>query len=190
MSNENTDKYKKKIVTIPNMISFFRLCLLPVIIWLYCIREDYLWSVVLVVVSGISDVIDGKIARRFNMVSDLGKVLDPVADKLTQIAVAFCLASRFPLMGAVFVVLTVKEIFAAVFNLVVIKVSGQVTGALWHGKVCTVLLYLTMILHLVWLDIPAAVSDVLAVCCCVMLLVSAGMYTGHNVKVLKKVRGK
>ena len=94
----NTNSTQKKIVTIPNILSFFRLCLIPVIIWLYIGEKNYLWAGIVLILSGATDLADGFIARHFHMISDLGKVLDPVADKLTQAAMLFCLCTRFPLM--------------------------------------------------------------------------------------------
>ena len=79
-------KYLKKenILTIPNLLSLIRILLIPFIIWLYCAQKAYLCTIIVIALSGFTDIIDGKIARKFNMVSDVGKVLDPVADKLTQ----------------------------------------------------------------------------------------------------------
>ena len=81
------NKYKNKILTIPNILSFFRLCLIPVIVWLYIGRENYFWTLVILIPSGITDIVDGIIARKCNMISDFGKAFDPIADKLTQAAI-------------------------------------------------------------------------------------------------------
>lgn len=68
---------KENVLTIPNLLSLFRLLLIPVIVWLYCVRQDYRWTIVALAVSGLSDILDGIIARKFNMVSDLGKIRIP-----------------------------------------------------------------------------------------------------------------
>lgn len=177
-------KYQKKIFTIPNVLSFFRLCLIPVIVWLYCFKEDYLWTTLILALSGITDIADGIIARHFGMISDLGKALDPVADKLTQIVMLFCLVTRFPYMLIPLVILTLKEIFAAVTGLLTIKKSGKVMGAVWHGKANTILLYAMMLIHLIWFGIPAVVSNVLITVCTAMMLISAVLYGIRNIKVL------
>ena len=78
---------KDQIFTIPNLLSIIRLILIPIIVWLYCEKQNYNAAVAVIVVSGATDITDGFIARHFNMVSDFGKILDPVADKLTQAAV-------------------------------------------------------------------------------------------------------
>ena len=91
-------KSENKIFTIPNLLSFLRICLIPVIIWLYLVKDNSIWAGFALIFSGVTDVLDGYIARRFQMISDFGKVLDPVADKLTQAAILICLSIRFPLM--------------------------------------------------------------------------------------------
>ena len=90
----NTGSSQSRILTIPNLLSFFRLCLIPVFMWLYCVEKNYLWTGIILILSGLTDTVDGIIARKFNMISDLGKVLDPIADKLTQAAMLFCLLTR------------------------------------------------------------------------------------------------
>lgn len=186
MPENQNEKYKKKIITIPNILSFFRLCLIPVIVWLYCVEENYLATTLVVALSGLTDVVDGFIARRFHMISDFGKAFDPVADKLTQIALLFCLVTRFPHMLVPLVILVVKEIFAGVTGLLVIRKTGTVMGAVWHGKATTACLYGTMIVHLIWYRIPGVVSYILVGLCTVMMLISAVLYGLRNCTALKK----
>ena len=107
----STGSSQSKILTIPNLLSFFRLCLIPVFMWLYCVERNYLWTGIILIISGLTDTVDGIIARKFNMISDLGKVLDPIADKVTQAAMLFCLLTRFPLMIAPLALMVVKEFF-------------------------------------------------------------------------------
>lgn len=180
-----TNRYKNKILTIPNMLSFFRLCLIPVIVWLYMVKKDALWTTAVLVLSGVTDIVDGIIARKCHMISDFGKAFDPVADKLTQIAVLFCLVTQFPYMLVPLAVLVVKELFAIVVNLIIIRRTGDVHGAVWHGKVTTALLYSTMGIHLLWVNIPAVVSCVLIGVCTVMILLSGILYSIQNIGYLK-----
>ena len=144
---------RKQLFTIPNLLSLLRLCMIPLIIWLYCTQKNYALTAVVLVLSGLTDMVDGYIARRFNMVTDLGKALDPVADKLTQASVMFCLLSRFRMMLVPLLLLIFKEVCNGVMSLVVIKKTGKVCGADWHGKVCTWLLYAMIFVHIVWFDI-------------------------------------
>ena len=177
---------QSKILTIPNLLSFFRLCMIPVFMWLYCVERNYLWTGIILIISGLTDTVDGIIARKFNMISDLGKVLDPIADKVTQAAMLFCLLTRFPLMIAPLALMVVKEFFMGVTGLLVIQKTGKVFGADWHGKVNTWLLYAMMIIHVFWYNIPDVVSKVLIGICVVMMLISLVLYGRHNLKALRE----
>ena len=190
MKSTSNDTYntQNKILTIPNMLSFFRLCLIPVIMWLYCVEDNYLWAGIVLIVSGITDTVDGFVARHFHMTSDLGKVLDPVADKLTQAGMLFCLLTPFPLMILPPGIMVLKEFFMGVTGLMVIQKTGKVFGADWHGKVTTWLLYAMMILHVFWYNIPAGLSRVLIAACVVMMLISLVLYGRHNLKALREDR--
>ncbi len=115
----------KDFFSVPNLISYLRLILIPFIIWAYCEKESGLLTAILVAVSGFTDVLDGKIARRFNMVTDIGKVLDPIADKLTQAAMMYCLLTKYELMLPALIVLVVKEIFMAVTAIMETKYSAK-----------------------------------------------------------------
>ena len=104
------ETYKNKILTVPNVLSAFRLLLVPALAWLYLVRKDYSATAWVLLLSGATDIADGFIARRFGMVSDLGKALDPIADKLTQIVMLACLLTRFGNLLFPCVLLIVKEI--------------------------------------------------------------------------------
>lgn len=178
------EKYKNKIITIPNILSLFRLLLIPVIVWLYVVRHDTKWTCAILVLSGITDVVDGIIARKCHMVSDFGKVFDPVADKLTQIAMLFCLITRFRWMLLPLCVMIVKEITAGILGLAVIRKTGKVESAVWHGKATTVSLYSMMIIHLIWYNIPGVVSGVLIAACTALAVLSAILYGMQNIGIL------
>lgn len=182
------DSYEKerydRILTIPNVLSFFRLCLIPLFVWLYCIRQNFFWTAAVLALSGLTDVADGYIARRFNMVSALGKILDPVADKLTQGAMLFCLLTRFPFMALLLILFVMKEAFDAVTGILVVKKTKQVYGAEWHGKATTSMLYGMMFVHLVWYDIPVWISDFLTCLCIGMMMFSLFLYGRRNLAIL------
>ena len=183
MNSEN--KTENKILTIPNLLSLFRLILIPAIIWLYWFRKDYFPAGVLLIISGLTDLADGYIARHFNAVSNVGKILDPIADKLTQAAMLFCLVTRFPLMAAPFGFLVIKEVFIGTTGLLMIRKTGKVVGADFHGKVATTLLYAMMILHIFWIDIPSAVSAVSILICLVSMAFTLLTYGSRNMRVLQ-----
>lgn len=176
---------QNKIFTIPNVLSFFRLCLIPLLIWLYCVEHNFMWTAYILLLSGATDIVDGFIARRFHMISDLGKVLDPIADKLTQASMLFCLLTRFPLMIAPIALMLFKEMCMGISGFLVIKKAGTVLGANWHGKVATCLLYGMMLLHVVWYDIPSIVSNICVASCMVMMIISLILYGRRNWNTLK-----
>lgn len=186
MTNDSAGRYQNKILTIPNILSFFRLCLIPVIVWLYVGKQDYLWTLLILTLSGVTDIVDGIIARKFNMVSNFGKAFDPVADKLTQMAMLFCLVSRFKYMMVPFVLLVVKEVFTGITALVSIKKTNTVKGAVWHGKLTTVSLYAMMAIHVVWFNIPRTLSLILVGICIGIMLMSFIMYAIQNFTAIRK----
>lgn len=132
---------KKEIFSIPNLMGYFRILMIPVFCYLYIGKKMYLEALSVVLLSSLTDLFDGKIARKFNMVTELGKLLDPVADKMTHGALALCLAVRYPLMWALILLLIVKEGYMAVMGAVLLKKGKKLNGAMWFGKVCTAVLF-------------------------------------------------
>lgn len=178
-------KSENKILTVPNLLSLFRLILIPVIVWLYWYRKEYIPAGVLLIISGLTDLADGYIARHFNAVSNVGKILDPIADKLTQAAMLFCLVTRFPLMAAPFGFLVIKELFIGTTGLLMIRKTGKVVGADFHGKVATTLLYAMMILHIFWIDITPEISAVTILICLISMAFTLLVYGNRNMRVLQ-----
>lgn len=180
--------FKGKIITIPNLLTSVRILLIPILLWFYLEKADMRVTVILLAISGLTDILDGFIARHFHCISDLGKALDPVADKLTQLAMLICLLMRFPRMLVLIIVLCVKEIFVASTQLLVIHRTEVVLGADWHGKVTTTLLYGVMLLHLLWMDLPEELSFALEMLCIGMLLLSGVLYGLRNIRAAKAAR--
>lgn len=176
---------KEEIFTIPNLLSLCRLLMIPVIMWLYCEKEAYGWALAVLILSGLTDILDGWIARKWNLVSDFGKVLDPIADKLTQAATLWCLLQRFSHLWLLLATLVIKETVTGVMGLCAVKKSGRVEGADWHGKVCTAMLYTVMGLHMLWPMIPTWLSVLLMVLCVTVMLFSGLLYWYRNLKQIK-----
>lgn len=135
-----------RILTLPNVLSFFRLILIPLIVYLFETNQ-YWWAFGMLLLSGATDVVDGWIARTFHLISDFGKALDPIADKLTQLAVLFCLMKEY---WWVLAVLVFKEVFIGVMTLMALKKTGSIYSAGWYGKLCTVVIYLSMFVLILW----------------------------------------
>ena len=178
----------KQILTIPNLLSVFRILLIPLIVWLYCGKQDYPLAAWALLLSGATDIADGFIARRFHMVSDLGKVLDPIADKLTQTATLGCLLTRFQSIWWLLGVLVIKECCMAFMGLLVIRRTGAVYSAAWHGKLATCVLYAVIFTHIVWFDLPGGVSTILAAAGAAAILLSLVLYTLQDVRKLREAR--
>ncbi len=140
----------RKVLTIPNIISMFRLALIPFFVVSYFLganNESFLHlSIGIVLLSGLSDVADGFIARKFNMISDLGKVLDPIADKLTQASVMLCLAFMHPIaIFPMFGVLFVKELLTLFVAVHLLSSGTKPISSKWFGKISTLAIFFTMV---------------------------------------------
>ena len=171
--------WKKEMFTIPNLLSLFRLLLIPayVRIYLRASREsDYLLAGGILAVSCLTDLLDGYIARRCNMVSDVGKLLDPAADKLTQLVLILCLAGKHPILYPVLALFLAKELFQ-IFAVIVHYHRGKaLSGALTAGKVCTTVLFFSMILLVLFPRLPNRWVSLLALLDSVFLLFSFSRY--------------
>ncbi len=167
----------KKVFTIPNILSMMRIALVPIIVWTYfnqSIDNHYLIALILVFVSAVTDVLDGFIARRFNMITDVGKILDPIADKLTQFVVVFCLACKNPIMFAVAAIIFAKELLTLIGAVLFVKRGNETPYARWWGKLTTVVLYATMLMYILSDVIDYVLPDwlcVTAVSLCIACLV-------------------
>lgn len=142
-------KWKREVFTIPNLLSFIRLVLIPVYMHLYlCARETRQFHIagLILTASCLTDSLDGIIARRFNMISTVGKILDPLADKLTQYTVILCLSTNYPQLISVLALFTVKEVTQVLFGLYYLRRGKILPGALMAGKVCTTVLFTSLIL--------------------------------------------
>lgn len=143
------NKLKKEIFSIPNMLSYFRILLIPVFVILFFNSGEsvgyHIASAAVLIVSGLTDMLDGKIARKFNQITELGKIIDPIADKLTQCAVMICLAMHYKLLWFFIGILVIKEITMAVLAFLFMKKGRKLKGAHWYGKVSTTVFYLVII---------------------------------------------
>ena len=174
---------KDQILTIPNILSFFRIVLIPVIVALYLTGHP-IWALVFIILSGITDVVDGFIARKFHMVTDFGKFIDPVADKLTQGIVLISLLTRFPYMWIPLVIMIIKEATVFILRFIMFRKTEEVKSAEWHGKLTTVVLYLIMALHIIWPTIPQTVSTICILIASGLMLLSFTLYTVSTVLIL------
>ena len=171
-----------RILTVPNLLSFFRILLIPVIIGLY-FKDQYWWAFGLRVLSGATDVVDGWIARTFHVVSDFGKAIDPVADKLTQIALLLCLMPmKYWWMVAI---LITKEASIGILTLIALRRTHSVYSAGWYGKICTVVIYLSMFVLILWRDADPTFVLVDAIVCSALIALAFVLYLIRYTAILR-----
>ena len=148
---------KKDIFTLPNIMSVFRILLIPIYIYIYLNADktaDYWLAGGLLILSSITDMLDGIIARKFNMISQLGKILDPIADKLTQGVIMVCLSMHYNNMRILLTFFIIKEGFMAVMGIINLKKKKMLHGAKMSGKICTTVLFICMILLILFPEMP------------------------------------
>ncbi len=167
--------YAKQIWTVPNILSYLRIILIPVFAAAYL--NDRLWlSVAALALSALSDVADGFIARKLNQVTDLGKILDPIADKLTQATVIICISTVYRPVIILFFLLLVKEPLMLLMGMKTLRNIGQVHGARWYGKVCTAVLYGSMAIFVLVPSIPHPLVNLLVALCSGVIVMALVMY--------------
>ena len=167
--------WKKEIMTIPNLLSLFRLLLIPVYMVIYLQAQkpsDYVTAGVILALSCLTDMIDGKIARKFNMITTLGKFLDPLADKTTQFALLICLGIRYPVLWAVFSLFVLKELFQLFAGIMVARRGYILKGALFSGKVCTTVLFTSLVIMVIFPELSKFSVDMVALTDGVILMVA------------------
>lgn len=171
--------WKKDILTIPNVLSLFRLLLIPVYVSIYLnATEDvhYYIAAGILAVSCLTDMIDGQIARRFNMISTFGKFLDPLADKLTQFTLILCLAIKHPILWIIVVLFFVKESFQLIAGIVAYRHGKMLKGALWSGKICTTVLFLSLIILVLLPGLNETIVTIISIIDGVFMLIAYADY--------------
>ena len=195
--------------TIPNLLSFIRILLIPVFAYLYY-NDMKVEAVAVLAASGLSDMFDGKIARRFNQISALGKILDPIADKLTQITIAVMLLLDFKdaenkminAFGWVFLVFLIKEAVMLIGGLVMLLLNIRPGAAEIYGKLATTVFYVGMTLiiaigpevgalnELLGFQMPALLTGIIVVISAIMTLVAFASYMPETFRQFKERFGK
>lgn len=170
---------QKELLSIPNCMSYFRILLIP----FFCIaylnansKADYYLPAGIVIVSALTDFLDGKIARRFHMITEFGKFIDPVADKLTHGAIAICLVIRYESMKYLVLVMILKEGFMLIMGAINLKHGQKLDGAKKYGKLCTACLFLLLTVFVCFPWIPEVVANFLIVGEIIIMLITWALY--------------
>ena len=171
--------WKKDLFTIPNWLSLFRLLLIPVYVIIYLNAAkpaDYAVAAGILAVSCLTDAVDGKIARKFNMISTIGKFLDPLADKATQLTLTVCLAIRHPILWNLVGLFVLKEGFQLIAGILAFRKGKMLTGALLSGKICTAVLFISLIAMILLSDMDSRVIAAITVVDGIFMLISFAGY--------------
>ncbi len=144
MENKETWSFNKKdLFTIPNILTYIRFILIVPFAY-YFLYDNYVPAVICIGVSGLTDCFDGMIARRFNQVTSLGKILDPIADKFTLLAVVICMVIKVPIVLPVLITLLLKDVIMLLGGIDLINKGITPPAAKWYGKLGTVVFYISV----------------------------------------------
>lgn len=183
-------RFHGQFFTIPNILSYFRFLLIPVFLGLYCLKQNYTAAAWVMAISAATDIVDGWIARHFHLITDWGKIIDPFADKLNQIAIAFCLAWRYPAVWVLLGVLMGKEFYMGLIGLIFIKKTDHVEGSVWYGKAATVGFFLLALALLVLPSVSVPLVWALVLAECGLLLLSMVLYTLRYLRLFKQYQAQ
>lgn len=159
------NNWKKDILNIPNLLSLFRLALIPVYMCIYLNAKDsgdYWLAGGILAVSCLTDMVDGKIARKYNMITPIGKLLDPIADKFTQLVLTICLSVKYPVMRPVLILFLAKEFFQSFAALLNYRKGKVLDGAIPAGKICTTVLFTSLTLLVIVPQMPQRIVEAIA----------------------------
>ena len=171
--------WRKEIFTIPNMLSLFRLVLIPIYVTIYLNAQtasDYYLAAGILAVSCLTDMIDGKVARHFNMITSLGKVLDPIADKATQLTLIICLTLKYKVLQYLLALFILKEGFQLVAGSINLHKGKMLKGALLSGKICTTVLFISLIILVMLPELNMQIVNVVVGIDAVSMLIAFAAY--------------
>ena len=165
---------KEELFSIPNLMGYFRILLIPIYCTFYITAEspkDYWLATGIVLISAVTDFLDGQIARHFDMVTEFGKLLDPVADKINHAAMAVCVATKYPFMWALLALMAVKEGYMAYQGLYYLGKDKMMDGAKWYGKVCTATLFVGLLMLFFQYNMSVGTANgIILLMMCVMMI--------------------
>ncbi len=161
---------------IPNILSVFRILLVPVFIYLFQVTKQHGWAVAVFLLAGLTDVVDGVLARRYNWISDIGKILDPFADKCMQIAALLCLGQSGFVPWWIVTVLVLKEFALLVGAFCALKKEKVYVQSGWYGKAGTVAFYIIATLLVLVESMSQVLRTVLGVLLILFMLFALAMY--------------
>ena len=173
-------KFKREdLYSLPNILTYIRILLVPLFVILYLNAEtwkDHAWVTFIVMLSAGTDIIDGYIARKWNMITDWGKIIDPIADKLMQGAMMICVTINYHWVLLLILVYATKELVSLALSGYLFKKGKNIDGARWYGKVCTVVLYAVMLAFIIIPHIPAQIYGIMIGVSATFMVLAFAMY--------------
>lgn len=170
---------KKDLVSIPNVLCYIRFLLIPVFVILYFKAvdpKDYLRVAIVVFISGVTDFLDGFIARKFNMITELGKIIDPLADKFTQVMLIFVLVVKIKWMFILMILFVMLQSFLLIAGIVMLRKGKKLNGSKWFGKISTAVFYAVMLVLVSVPELNSTITNILMLLCGGFLLLSFLLY--------------
>ena len=175
---------------IPNILSIFRICLVPVFVVLYFIdtREIKYYAVIVYIVAGVSDFLDGYIARKFEAQSKLGKLLDPLGDKLMTFTVMICITVTRPILLWAVLVFFIKEVLMGVGGLILHKKAhAELLPANAIGKASTFVFFIVCVTLMFFRNLPDFVAVTLISAAICLTLIALAVYLHSYIKIMKSM---
>ncbi|MBR5048595.1 MAG: CDP-alcohol phosphatidyltransferase family protein [Erysipelotrichaceae bacterium] len=179
---ELKDMKLKDYFNIPNLLSYIRLIMLPVFLLMYrraTDTSDYVRAFAVLGVAMFTDALDGYIARKFNMITQWGKIIDPVSDKLLQGILAIAVMGNYPPMKLFVIIFAVKEIYMSIMNLWLVRYDPEIVRARLFGKIVTVLIDVAVGLLLIFTKVPSVYVWIIAA-----VLSAAVVYVGARYSIM------
>lgn len=143
MGGNNWSFKASDLVTVPNILTYLRFLLVAPFIFFF-LNTNYIAAALCIGFSGLSDCLDGFLARKLDQVTSLGKILDPIADKVTLVSVAVCMVIYMPSLLPIMLVMIGKEFLMLLGGLILLIMKITPPPARWYGKVATVIFYLSV----------------------------------------------
>lgn len=172
---------KEDLFKIPNLLCYLRILMVPLFIYLF-LTECYWQSAVVVLLAAGTDILDGYIARHYNMTTDWGKFIDPVADKMMQFSMLILTIFKIKWVLILVICFTVKELILLVVGIYIYHNDYNLNGSNWAGKLCTVVMDTVLLIFIAFDGIPDALAIVLVMLVIVVLLISFIVYLSQYKK--------
>ena len=182
-----------KNLNIPNILSIIRILLIPVFVVFYMKADSqhyhyYACAAGALVASGLSDLFDGVIARKFNQITELGKILDPIADKLTQLAVVISVAIKLnnEILSLALMGFVIKEVLMLAGGFIILRKKIAMQASKWYGKVATAVFYVVMAAIALFDSIPTEIALAMILVALAFMLFAFARYINDFIRIMRQ----